>query len=54
MGMSGVFSSLSVVPVDCGVAEEREEPNCNSLLPFLLCEIRVWTHGVSVSVAQRY
>lgn len=25
---------LSVVPVDCGVAEEREEPNCDSLLPF--------------------
>ena len=54
VGMSGAFSSLLVVPVHCGVAEEREEPNCNSLLPFLLCEIRVWTHGVSVSVAPRY
>lgn len=41
MGMSRLFSSLSVVPVDCGVAEEREEPNCDSLLPFLLCEIRL-------------
>lgn len=44
------FSSLLVVPGDYGCAEEREEPDCNSISAthFLLCKIRVQTHGISI------